>query len=198
MGREGYRVAEERHDRWWANFIRSATIRMQMLKNEEKSGQGITWIVYKKGYVMRGKEDGKPYVQYIEDLAKKYGAKLVWVDSSQQIINEINKFAAGANKISSFDYFGHSNPHAFMIDYSADILGASTVWIHESELGKFKPSAFKPNALCNSYGCYTAASMSGYWAGALGIPLYGCTEKTDYSHVSFGRLPEPSSGQWRH
>ncbi len=193
MQHEGYRVAPERHDRWWANFVRAATLRMELLR-KEGSREPITWMVYKKGYEMRGREDGKPYVQYISDLAKKHKARLVWVGSSKQIFDTLNAFARKSDKISTFDYFGHSNPHAFMIDYSSDILGTSTFWIHEQELAALDARAFRPGARCYSYGCYTANSMSSYWHGQTGIPLYGSTEKTDYSEITHGRLPIPSSG----
>lgn len=196
QGHEGYRVSRDIHDKWWANFIRSATIRLAQIRDEEKSQQGVTWMVYKKGYAKRGYEDGKPYTTYIQDLAKKYGAKLVWIDSARQVYATMNKFAQGGNKITSFDYFGHSNKFAFMLDYSCDIMGTSTVWIHESELGMINPDAFHAYAKCNSYGCYTADLMSDSWKRALGVSLFGCTGKTDYSYISFGKLPKPSSGRW--
>lgn len=193
MGQEGYRIEPERHDRWWANFIRGATLRMELLK-KEGSMEGITWIVYKKGYEQRGKEDGKPYIQYINDLAKKHQATLVWINTPEQVFTAINKFARTSNKISTFDYFGHSNPFAFMLDYSADIIGASTVWIHETELTRLRTDAFHSDAKCISYGCYTAESMSYYWQDHLGMPLHASTGKTDFSELSHGRLPKPSSG----
>lgn len=196
LGHEGYRVSPERHDRWWANFIRGATLRMELLR-KEGSRDGITWMVYRKGYELRGREDGKNYVANIESLAKKHKARLVWITSSGQFFSSMNKFAHSGSKIRTFDYFGHSNQSAFMLDYSADILGASTVWVHEQELGQLDANAFAPQSECRSYGCYTGSSMSAYWHGQTGAPLHGCTGKTDFSELSYGRLPCPSSGgEW--
>lgn len=198
LGLEGYRVPPERHDRWWANFVRGATLRMELLR-KEGSREGITWIVYKKGYIQRGKEDGKNYTKNITDLAKKHNAKLIWVDTPAQIYSAINKFASGGNKISTFDYFGHSNQSAFMIDYSCDILACSTVWIHENDLHKINRNAFRSDAVCVSYGCYTAESMSHNWKNYTGLRLYASTGKTDYAELSFGRMPKPSSGgRWNY
>lgn len=193
MAQEGYRLSGEQHDRWWANFIRSATLRMSFINREGKQG-GITWMVYKKGYEQRGREDGKPYITYIQYLAKKYGAKLVWLDNTNQFFSTINKFAKGGNKIVSFDYFGHSNRSAFMIDYSCGILGVSECWIHETDLGKINGNAFSDEAICYSYGCFTGESMSHYWVAKTGIPLISSTGKTDYSVIMKGKLPVPSSG----
>lgn len=192
-GHEDYRVSPERHDRWWANFVRGATLRMELLR-KSGSRDGITWMVYRKGYVLRGKEDKKSYVSNIEELAKKHKAKLVWIDTTKQFFAAMNSFARSSNKIRTFDYFGHSNQSAFMLDYSADILGVSTVWVHQHDLAALDANAFAPQAVCYSYGCYTGSSMSAYWHGQTGIPLHGCTGKTDFSELSYGRMPAPSSG----
>ena len=193
MQHENYRLSGERHDRWWANFVRAATVRFQKLAGEGKKG-GVTWMVYKKGYECRGGEDGRPYVKNIEELAKKYGVKLVWLHSKDQFFATLNQFAGGKNKIESFDYFGHSNRHAFMLDYSCGILGGSEVWIHETELKRLRRSAFAAGAKCVSYGCFTGESMSKHWQAYTGVALRSSSGKTDYYPVTSGELPVPSSG----
>ncbi len=191
---EDLRVERDRHDRWWGNFVRASTIRMDELKIAYGANVPITWIVYRPSYEMRSRADGQPYTKWISQNASKRGAKLIWVTSGTQAISAINRPSRG--KIVTFDYFGHSNRYCFMLDYGSEILGASGAWIHENDLYKIKSRAFAPNAQCQSYGCHTAESMSGKWKAAIGIPLIGCTGKTDYSKVGSGQMPFNSSGRW--
>ena len=183
------------HDNWWANFVRAGTLRMEILRRKDPNAT-ITWIVYRPSYVARGREDGKPYVQNIQELSVKYNAKLVWVDTADQAISAINNAPRNGRRIKSFTYFGHSNAHAFMLDYSANVIGASTQWIHERNLaGRLNPAAFAPNAECRSFGCYTGNSMSKYWRRAAGVGLWGNTEATRYQPLSFGSMPM-GNGRW--
>ncbi|MEN8756117.1 MAG: hypothetical protein ABF332_09145, partial [Akkermansiaceae bacterium] len=50
---ENLRVERDRHDRWWANFVRASTMRMDEIRNAYGEQSKITWIVYKKGYQLR-------------------------------------------------------------------------------------------------------------------------------------------------
>ena len=67
---EGLRIQPDRHDNWWANFVRASTVRIAQIQQADP-GARITWIVYRPGYVTRGKEDGKPYtcLLYTSDAA---------------------------------------------------------------------------------------------------------------------------------
>lgn len=185
---EDLRIKPDRHDQWWANFIRASTIRIDELRRVYGEGASVTWIVYKPGYVLRGKEDRKPYVTWITEQAQKRNVKLKWVSSSQQTMSAIN--SAPSRSVKTFDYFGHSNKHCFMLDYGCSIMGASTAWLHERDCRKIRRSIFAQDAICRSYGCHTAKSMSVYWNNALGIVLYGALGKTDYSGVGRGDLPK--------
>ncbi len=183
------------HDNWWANFVRGATVRIDKLQKENPKAK-IVWIVFRPAYISRGKEDGKDYMTMIRELATKRKLKLVFVDTAEQAYQAINNAGKGKNKITSFYYFGHSNAHAFMLDYSSDIIGASKHWMHEKDLeSKLKKSAFAPNADCRSFGCYTGNSMSATWQKALGVPLWGNTSFTRYQPVGWGELPE-GGGEW--
>lgn len=185
----------EAHDKWWANFIRASTMHMGHLRAKDSSAR-ITWIVYKPAYVARGKEDGKPYVTWIEENAVRYGAQLVWFSTNDELYAAINNAPRGADKIKSFYYFGHSNACAFMLDYSCEIIGVSRVWIHQADLAKrLNPAIFAPNAECWSFGCYTGNSMSQVWRQSLGVPLWGNTKATRYQPLSDGRMPE-GTGKW--
>lgn len=183
------------HDNWWANFIRGATVRIDQLQKQNPKAD-IIWIVYRPAYLTRGKEDGKDYITMIREQATKRKVKLVFVDTGDEAFNAINRAARGKKKIDSFFYFGHSNAHAFMLDYSSDIIGVSKQWMHENDLAdKLKKAAFSPEAECWSYGCYTGNSMSAKWKEAIGIPLWGNTASTRYQPVGWGELPS-GAGNW--
>lgn len=183
------------HDNWWANFVRGATVRIDQLQKVNPKAK-IVWVVYRPSYISRGKEDGKEYIPMIRELAQKRKVKLVFVNTADEAYAAINKAGRGKEKIDSFYYFGHSNAHAFMLDYSSDIIGASTQWMHEKDLAdKLNKSAFTPQADCRSFGCYTGNSMSATWNKALGIPLWGNTSFTRYQPVGWGELPE-GGGTW--
>ncbi|MFC5051659.1 hypothetical protein ACFPK9_13730 [Rubritalea spongiae] len=190
---ENYRVPNDRHDRWWANFIRAATLHMDILRSQYGETETITWYVYKNGYDLRGREDGKPYTSWIAEQAAKRGAKLVWISSGSQFISNMNALPAGRTK--TLHYFGHSNKHCFLLDYSSQILGASAAWLHENELSSLSRRPFSKNAICKSWGCYTGESMSKYWRQATGLKLIGAKGKTDYEALSFGRMPD-INGRW--
>lgn len=190
---ENYRVKDDQHDRFWGNFVRASTLRMAEIQQAYGSAEPIIWMVYQPGYQARGREDKKPYVRWITELATKYRATLIWVNSGGDLVQAIN--SRPRNAIKTFDFFGHSNRFAFMLDYSSEIMAISTAWLHERDLGRIKASAFDRKAYCKSWGCHTGESMSKAWKRALGIPLEGANGATNYQAVSFGRLPSVS-GTW--
>ena len=183
------------HDNWWANFIRASTVQIGITK-AKKPKERIVWIVYRPSYISRGKENKIDYIPKIRETAGKLGVKLVYVDTAEAAYAAINKAPRKGEKINSFYYFGHSNPQAFMLDYSNDIMGASTQWMHENDLAsKIRRDVFAPDAECWSYGCYTGRSMSAKWKAAFGVPLWGNLESTRYQPVGEGKLPA-GAGHW--
>jgi hypothetical protein len=184
---EDLRVPQDQHDRWWANFLRASTLRMDEIRKAYPANEPIVWFVYRPGYEARGIEDHQPYVSWITDIARKRNVNLVWVDSTSSLISAFNSRPRGS--VNTFDYFGHSNSHSFMLDYGNLIMGACTAELHERDLGKIHSSIFASNAYCKSWGCHTAESMSGNWKSYLGIKLEGATGKTDYTLVGQGTLP---------
>lgn len=184
---ENYRVADDQHDRWWANFVRAATLRMAEIRLAYGSDAPIVWLVFQPGYQTRGREDGKPYTAWIAEQAAKRRVTLIWFSSSSGFLQTLNSRPRGSVK--SFDFFGHSNRHAFMFDYGNDIMAASTAWLHERDLPRLKASIFDRNAYCKSWGCHTGESMSAAWKSATGIALEGARGPTTYTVVGLGRLP---------
>lgn len=190
---EDLRVEKDRHDRWWANFVRASTMRMDEIRAAYGPSSKLIWLVPKKGYIARSSEDGKPYTTWITEQAAKRGAQLTWIEDGASVIQTIN--SRPAQSITTFDYFGHSNKHCFLLDYSSEIMGACTSWFHEKDLRTLKSSVFSPNAICKSWGCHTGESMNTYWKAATGIEIIGAKGKTDYSALSFGNMPA-INGTW--
>ncbi|MFD2256929.1 hypothetical protein ACFSSA_09595 [Luteolibacter algae] len=184
---ENYRVPDDQHDRWWANFVRASTLRMAELRLAYGKDAALVWLVYKPSYEARGREDGKPYTTWIAEQASKRSATLIWFNSTGDFISKINSRPRGS--VETFDYFGHSNKYAFLFDYSADIMAASTAWLHERDLPRLKSSIFSRNAYCKSWGCHTGSSMSGVWKKHLGTSLEGAKGKTVYTEVGHGKMP---------
>ena len=180
---EDLRRTGEQHDRWWGNFIAPASNRIGVLRHQHP-GLAITWLVYRDGYARRGAADGKPYPAWIQEKQAKYNIRIVWYSSGQDVINYINSgMNRGRTKITGFEYYGHSNKFCFMFDYSNDIYGVSSSWLHERDLPKLRSSAFAKNAFCQSWGCHTGESMSAAWKKATGVKMIGAYGKTDYSDM---------------
>jgi len=184
---EDLRVPDDRHDRWWANFIRASTLRMEELIRIHGPEVKIVWIVHRKSYVARGLEDGKPYITWITGQATKRNVELIWINTTGELIQAINSRPRGS--IKTFDFFGHSNRHAFMLDYGSEIMAVSTSWLHERDLPRIRASVFSRNAHCKSWGCHTGESMSQVWRKTLGMPLEGARGKTLYTVVGQGQMP---------
>jgi hypothetical protein len=184
---ENLRVTDDQHDRWWANFVRAATLRMAEIRLAYGSDAPIVWLVFQPGYQTRGREDGKPYTTWIAEQAAKRRVTLIWFSSSSGFLQNLNSRPRGS--IKSFDFFGHSNKHAFMFDYGNDIMAASTAWLHERDLPRIKASIFDRNAYCKSWGCHTGESMSAAWKKATGVALEGARGPTTYTVVGQGKMP---------
>lgn len=184
---EDFRIKKDQHDRWWANFVRASTLHMAEIRTANGSDAPIVWMVYKPGYVARGREDSKPYTTWITELAAKRRVTLIWFDSGSSFLKALN--SRPRRSIKTFDFFGHSNRHAFMFDYGSDIMAASTAWLHERDIPKIKGSVFDRDAHCKSWGCHTGESMTKVWKQSVGVALEGAKGPTDYTVLSQGRMP---------
>jgi hypothetical protein len=191
---ENLRVKDEQHDRWWANFVRASTLRMEEIRHAHGPDAKIVWMVYQPGYQTRSREDKTPYTTWISELATKNRATLIWIASGGGLIQAIN--SRPRRSITTFDFFGHSNRYAFMLDYGNEVMAVSTEWLHERDLPRIKASVFDRRAYCKSWGCHTAESMSAAWKRALGVPLEGANGPTNYIPVGQGKLPSVS-GRWQ-
>jgi len=186
----------EPHDRWWGNFIRSARVRIQQLREQYGPNAKITWLVYRPAYDRRSQQDKTDLISNIVSVRDKYNLNLVWIKSGQDVINYLNAGQPrGQVKIATFDYFGHSNRACFMFDYSNEIDSASKGYLHESQLSAIHRGLFTKDALVKSWGCYTGESMSKLWRAATGKRMIGAVGKTDYSKCpTNGWIPALSEG----
>ncbi|MDL5047502.1 hypothetical protein QQ054_15915 [Oscillatoria amoena NRMC-F 0135] len=187
------------HDRVWDNFIFTGQLRIEQLQKEIPPGDIITWIIHRPGYVRRGQEQGVDYIARIEEAAKRWGVNLVWFDKQgfdgNELIDYINRGQDRSRiKIKSFDYFGHSNKKNFLFDYSSDLDGVSTAWLHIVDLKKIDRTAFDPTGRAWSYGCHSGDGFIQAWYQATGMRMWGTKEKTNYAARGW---PVPSrQGYW--
>jgi hypothetical protein len=184
------------HDHWWANFVHSARVRTEQLRMQLGPDAMITWLVYKPGYVDRGKQENQDLIANINSVRDKFHLNLVYFDRGGDVINYLNSgHPRDQVKISGFEYFGHSNKACFLFDYSNVVDSASKAWMHETDLKKINRGDFVRDAYVKSWGCHTGESMSKLWREATGTRMWGAIGKTDYST---GELPALSSigGRW--
>ena len=196
---ENLRKPGEQHDRWWGNFARTARVRIEEVQ-KQNLGVTLTWLVYRDSYVRRAAEDRQPLTSNIESVRDKYHIRLVWIRSGDDVINYINRgMNRGQHRIAGFEYFGHSNKFCFMFDYSSDIYGVSSAFLHEADLKRIHRGVFDRNARCQSWGCHTGESMSALWKKATGVPMIGAYGKTDYSdmHLRGWHVGLSSGAHWR-
>lgn len=197
---EDLRIKSHRHDRWWGNFAAATNLRTIELIKKGVPPQSITWLVYRPAYISRSAQDEKPIIKYFNRLARKNGANIRWFDHAKEVIDYINK---GRNRKSmpvvQFEFFGHSNKHALLIDYSCSYMGASGQFIHESDLNFINKRAFHRKAYAKSWGCHSAEGFTKAWKRKVGVKMWGAVGKTDYSKVGDRQLPFLSSpnGKWK-
>jgi len=185
------------HDNWWMNFVRASRLRIEQLRQQYGPSAQITWLVYRRGYERRQSQEHESLFSIIQSVRDKYGLNLIYLSSADQLCYYLNYGAnRGSNKIASFDYFGHSNRACFMLDYSNEIASGSKVWLHEDELkDKLHHGIFARDAHVQSWGCYTAESMSKMWYQATGAKMIGAVGKTQYMTNELPMLVS-ATGKW--
>ena len=201
---ETLRKSTDQHDAYWHNFVRKAKWRMLEVLKEEGPDTQLTWMVYRPAYERRASEEGRPLVAWVESVRDDFflklhnkNIKLIWFDSGDDIIRYINSGQnRRRNKVAMFEYFGHSNRHAFLLDYSSAVMGASKAWLHERDLSDLKRSAFAKGAFCRSFGCHTGESMSTAWRKATGVRMWGVFGKTDYADERTVKISP--GGYWKY
>ncbi len=183
------------HDNWWMNFVRASRIRIEEIRTAEPDAQ-ITWLVFRPAYVARSRQENNDLIGHIQSVREAYRVKLVWFDSTDQLISYLNSGQDRSRvKIADLEFFGHSNKACWMFDYSNVIDSASKVWLHQDDLRQIRRGIFSRDALVKSWSCHTGESMSAKWRAATGVPMIGAIGKTQYMT---DELPVLSSdnGRW--
>jgi len=187
------------HDHYWGNFIRTARVRIEDLRNQLGPDAKITWLVYKPSYVTRGEQDKQDYLADIDSVRAKYNLNLVYFDTSNintsQVIDYLNSGQPRDTvKIADFEYFGHSNKACWLFDYSNNIDSASKAYMHEKMFANLHRGIFTKDAFVKSWGCHTAESMSQVFRHDTGVKMWGAIGKTDYSQGYVVQLSNPAGG----
>ena len=197
---EEYRAPKDQHDRYWGNFIRAARIRIDQLRAQHGPALNITWLVYRPAYESRQQEDAVKRPQYlcttaeITTLAAERGVRLLWFNNTNFVISYLNN--RGGRKMSGFEFYGHSNKYCFLFDYSNDILGVSSCYLHCADLRRLHRGLFTRDALVQSYGCHTGEYMSRIWKKYTGYPMIGASGKTDFSAIKDNVTLPTVNGRW--
>ncbi|WP_093286591.1 hypothetical protein [Verrucomicrobium sp. GAS474] len=187
---------EGSHDKFWGNFIVSASLRILEIQQERGANDLVSWLVYRPTYERRGMESGQDFVAAVQKKADSVGASLYWFSDPGELINYVNK---GRDRktvpVGDFEYFGHSNRACFMFDYSNEYDAMSRSFLHERMLSQIDPTVFSPKATAKSWGCHTGEEFSDEWKKKLGFAMIGAIGKTDYSN---GKIPVLSNadGKW--
>lgn len=184
------------HDVYWFNFVDASVIWLKNLKADAKPNELVTWLIFRPGYASRSQELGLDLIELIKVKAKKLGVNLLWFDTKEQLINYLNQGQdRGKVKISSFNYFGHSNKACFLFDYSNTVDTMSVVWLHVRDLKKIKDNIFADDAVCKSWGCHSGEQYSQWWKSRFDVPMTGAIGKTDFAHGGLPMLSN-SEGKW--
>ena len=183
------------HDKWWLNFIRAAQLRIGQIQQINPQQQ-ITWLVYRPAYISRGRQDSQDYTSAINGIRDSLHVKLMWFDTTAQLLNYINNGQPRDRvKINNLEFFCHSNKACLLFDYSNIIDSASKVWLHENELTKIRRGIFTQDALVRSWGCHTGESMSSRFRSATGVTMWGLTGKSQYMTDDLP-VPATAAGRW--
>ena len=183
------------HDNWWMNFVRASQLRIAQIQQANPQ-QPITWLVYRPAYVTRSRQDSHDYTSFINGVRDSLHVKLMWFDSTSQLLNYINGGQPRDRvKINGLEFFAHSNKACFLFDYSNIIDSASKVWLHENDLKKINRGIFTRDALVRSWGCHTGESMSARFRSATGVPMWGLTGKSQYMTDELP-VPATATGRW--
>ena len=197
---EEYRSPKDQHDRYWGNFIRAARIRIDQLRAQHGPAINLTWLVYRPGYETRQREDAVKRPQYlcttaeVTTLAAERGVRLLWFNNTNFVISYLNN--RGGRKMSGFEFYGHSNKYCFLFDYSNDILGVSSCYLHSADLGRLNRGLFTRDAIVHSYGCHTGEYMSRIWKKQTGVPMIGASGKTDFTAIKDNITLPTVNGRW--
>jgi|MDTC01.1.fsa_nt_gb hypothetical protein len=169
--------------------MRPSTIRMKHLRKAHGPTMRFTWLMYRPGYIMRGKEEVKDLLRIIKMVEPAYKVLVRWLETVEGVFDYINQERTHANKTLILGYFCHSNRYAILLYYSSEILGASKAFVHVRDLSKIFRRAFASGADIKSRDCYTGQYMSQDLRKLTSHKMWEATGKTDYAGVDEWQEP---------
>lgn len=186
-----------RHDRFWGNFIQTAETRLREMQAKAKPGDIVTWMIYRTGYERRNPEEPIDIIADIERRAQGLGIPIRWFRRTEEVIFYINRGQdRSRHPIVQLDMFGHSNKACFMFDYSNNVDGCSTVFLHTRDLPLISPRAFRRDSLNTSWGCHPGEYWVDKWKEATNTYMWGAIGKTDYSYGAMMPIISTPGGRW--
>jgi len=92
----------------------------------------------------------------MERAAEKYGARLHWIDSSQDITEHLN--SNGKKTVAQIDFFGHSNQTRWLLNYGESEKRPDTASDHWgiNQFTSLKADILSPDMRLFSWGCKQA------------------------------------------
>ena len=188
---------EIRHDRFWGNFIQTAETRIREIQAKMKPGDIVTWMIYRTGYERRNLEEPVNIMADIEQRAARLGIPVRWFRRTEELIFYINRGQDRTrHPIVHLDLFAHSNKACFMFDYSNNVDGASTIFLHTRDLPLISRQAFRKDALATSWGCHSGEYWVDRWRQATGTYMWGAVGKTNYAYGAMMPIISTPGGRW--
>lgn len=83
-----------------------------------------------------------------------------------------------------------------MFDYSNNIDGASTVFLHTRDLPLIDARAFRRDAVTTSWGCHSGEYWVDRWRQATGTYMWGAVGKTNYTYGPMMPIISTPGGRW--
>ena len=178
-------------------FVNQAMRQLKYYKKNENS-ESRSLILFTEGYTVK-------QLERIKQVAKdKYGAEVIEVKTSEELINYINTKSIGSkdpislgrskDKITNVDMFAHGKVGEIRFGYETQIDKQAT--FNSNSLDKINSMSFSKDATISSYACRTGIGREGEFflatsgvenslaqkiADKVGVKVNAYAKRTDYS-----------------
>ncbi len=149
------------HDESGWNFLNAASVRAQNIKKNDPTAK-VTVIMYSPvnlSYQKRAVSEGKNkdyYEKIMSDSARNKGFELIIIRKADQLTPTLNTAKDG--QVKQLEYFGHSNPDDFFLEYSSDKPSVTTDFWGKRDVANVRKGMFAVGAEVNLYGCNLGAA----------------------------------------
>lgn len=178
------------HDKSGWNFLNAAANRAKNIKQNDPTAK-VTVIMYSPAdlsYQKRGVSEGKGkeyYEKTMRDSAARNGFDLIIIRKADQLTPTLNTAKDG--QIEQLEYFGHSNPNDFLLEYSSDKPGQSTDYWgkQKNDIAGVRKGIFAAGGEVNLYGCNlgNAGGLAQEMRNRWGLKTTASDTKTDFESI---------------